>query len=309
MSNAIELDVKRRNLEASIRSYKDEITNLNSNFETSSLESMPRKPIGVLSGINTDVNNELTKIDNLEKIRKELDNRVSNKARFYQISILILGVVVSVAFVEFLLEPQDWECGSGENITTDKLLDGTEDCADGSDESEEDTFWDTDEPVDDAHDSTIMPMIIGGGVILIAFWAWLILFLRELPKDVDSDSKKDEYDSIDSEIAGIRDKITLKEDVSSYLEWEKENSHLRSALNMQINVIETKISSLEEQIIGIRKSIGEVFQSVSHFTPYSDRVIFSEQKILNSDPYELGNVSASDKEEKSLQNYIDELFE
>ena len=90
-----------------------------------------------------------------------------------------------------------------------------------------------------------------------------------------------DYDSIDAEILDIQHKINTEGLCEIYSKWQERKSREDAQLDFDIDVINNYITSAEKEIVVIVQAIKNAFRSVSHFTPYNDRVVFGEQKILD----------------------------
>jgi len=281
MATAIELDEKKRGLEFTIGMKRNDIAQLRSNFNTKFSQDVPPKPSEWLDDWRYDVNSERAKLRRLENTREMIAESVSSKARLFQVALVLVAVVITVVVIYWAMQPVPWECGSGEEIITKQLLDGTRDCADGSDEFTDSSFFGvTDaESYEDRQGSNLGMSSCG----LLFGWMFLASYFSDVAENVDSASKKNDYDLIDAEIRDIQHKINTEEIGVIYSEWEKHKSREHAQLEMDLNAINHSITSVEKEIEITVHAIKNAFHSVSHFTPYNDRVVFGEQKILGND--------------------------
>ena len=271
MTTIIELDKKKRTNEIKIETSRVKIKKLQSSFKRKFSKDVPDKPVGWENVVKNDVSSYQQTLQNLQSEREKISLRVTKKSRFVQVALLILGGIAIAVLANWSTQPIPWECDSGEEIFTKQLLDGTEDCSDGSDEYKDDSWWDRSDAERHVHDDRLLELC-GGLVLIIGIFIMPIWYVPEL---LDEPSKKEELDRID---AGIK----VHENGIKYSKWKESKSQAHTKLNTEINEINDYISSLSEEIVAIVNEIEEIFGSVSHLTPYSDRVIFGESKILGN---------------------------
>lgn len=243
MATAIELDEKKRGLESTIEMKRNDIAQLRSNFSTKFSQDVPSKPPEWSGEGRCDVNSEHAKLRHLENAREMLDESVSSKARFILVALSSGAVIITASAIYWF----EQDVATGLSLLIISIL------------------W-----------------CFFIGLPFSAYLAGEWDMYQDLRKSV-LNARKADYDSIDAEILDIQHKINTEELGVLYSEWEKRKSREHAQLDLDIDVINHLITSAGKEIVVIVQAIKNAFRSVSHFTPYNDRVVFGEQKILGND--------------------------
>jgi len=243
MATAIELDEKKRGLESTIEMKRNDIVRLRSHFSTKFSQNVPPKPSEWSGEGRCDVDSEHATLRRLENAREMLDESVSSKARFILVALYSGAVIITASAIYWAKQDVATE---GQEVIVGLL-------------------W-----------------CLFIGLPFLSYWAdeWSDMY-TDLHKMV-LKARKADYDSIDAEILDIQHKINTEELGVLYSEWEKRKSREHAQLDLDIDVINHLITSAEKEIVVTVHAIKNAFRSVSHFTPYNDRVVFGEQKILDT---------------------------
>lgn len=259
MATAIELDEKKRGLESTIEMKRNDIAHLQSNFSTKFSQDVPPKPPEWSGEGRCDVNSEHAKLRRLENAREMLDESVSSKARFILVALSSGAVIITASAIYWAKQDVATE---GQKVIVAFLW-----CL-----------------------FIGLPFFAASADELDLYYHLRKMFLN---------ARKADYDSIDAEILGRNLKINIEEVGVLYSEWEKRKSREHAQLDLDIDVINHLITSVEKEILVTVHAIKNAFRSVSHFTPYNDRVVFGEQKILGNDMSNPDSVDTS---------FLDELL-
>ena len=176
-----------------------------------------------------------------------------------------------------------WTCDNGEVIHQDGLLDGENDCSDGSDEAKS-GFWDDLTRAESDEDSHEMAAFIVAGLVAATCW-WIFSRIDEWKKD-DSINEMMFPDYVDEKFEFLRKKEQISIEETSIRRMKDQIKSISSEITKQAQTLPSRLESYQTKHNNLNKESSDLqrkievyerdnevlWEGIAHLIPHSDLV-------------------------------------
>lgn len=180
--------------------------------------------------------------------------------------MIILVSSSSVGLYSTIDLNQTWECDDGEEIHWSSVLDGKQNCADGSDERR--SGWTGDTTRAENAYSASSPL----GEYAFSYWGLGILFV--ISCFLGNFLFPNSIENLETDKEKINQTISSKKNAQNRLKTDlkrmKKLPRLIELSNESVTVLEVKIANADARVLSLNLSISDEMDKISHLIPYSN---------------------------------------